>query len=83
MFPTDPSEWIDSDGDSVGDNSDAFPEDPTEWMDSDGDGYGDNRDWAPFDAEVWDEPTDYKFVIVGVVAVILVVIQSNTTRRHN
>ena len=83
MFPTDPSEWIDSDGDSVGDNFDAFPEDPTEWMDSDGDGYGDNRDWAPFDAEVWDEPTDYKFVIVGVVAVILVVIQSNTTRRHN
>ena len=52
-------------------------------MDSDGDGFGDNRDWAPFDAEVWDQPTDYKFVIVGVVAVILVVIQSNTTRRHN
>ena len=83
MFPTDPSEWIDSDGDSVGDNFDAFPEDSAEWMDSDGDGYGDNRDWAPFDAEVWDQPTDYKFVIVGVVAVILVVVLSNTTRRHN
>jgi len=82
MFPTDPSEWIDSDGDSVGDNFDAFPEDPTEWIDSDGDGYGDNRDWAPFDAEVWDQPTDYKFVIIGVVAVILVVVLSNTTRRQ-
>jgi len=83
MFPTDPSEWIDSDGDGVGDNFDAFPEDSTEWMDSDEDGYGDNRDWAPFDAEVWDEPTDYKFLIAGVVAVILVVVLSNTTRRHN
>ena len=52
-------------------------------LNGDGDGYGDNRDWAPFDAEVWDQPTDYKFVIVGVVAVILVVVLSNTTRRHN
>ena len=83
VFPTHPTEWRDSDGDGFGDNSDTFPGDPEEWLDSDGDGYGDNRDWAPFDAEVWDEPTDYKFVIFGVVAVILVVIQSNTTRRHN
>ena len=82
MFPTDPTEWIDFDGDSVGDNFDAFPEDPTEWIDSDGDGYGDNRDWAPFDAEVWDKPTDYKFVILGAFAVILIVILSNTTRRQ-
>ena len=68
---------------SFGDNSDVFPDDSSEWIDSDGDGYGDNRDWAPFDAEVWDKPTDYKFVIFGVVAVILVVVLSNTTRRHN
>ena len=82
MFPTDPTEWMDFDGDSVGDNFDAFPEDSTEWIDSDGDGYGDNRDWAPFDAEVWDKPTDYKFVILGAVAVILIVVLSNTTRRQ-
>ncbi len=83
VFPTHPTEWRDSDGDGFGDNSDTFPGDPDEWLDSDGDGYGDNRDWAPFDADIWDKPTDYKFVIVGVVAVILVVFLSNTTRRHN
>ena len=82
MFPTDPSEWIDSDGDTFGDNSDAFPEDPTEWIDSDGDGYGDNRDWAPFDAEVWDKPADYKFVYIGVIAVALIGVLSYTTRRQ-
>ena len=27
-FPLDPSEWIDSDMDGVGDNGDAFPNDP-------------------------------------------------------
>ena len=82
MFPTDPSEWIDSDGDSFGDNSDAFPEDSTEWIDSDGDGYGDNRDWAPFDAEIWDRPADYKFAIVAVSAMILVGVVIYTIRRQ-
>lgn len=38
------SNVVDTDGDGVGDNSDAFPLDPTEWADSDGDGFGDNSD---------------------------------------
>ena len=40
---------IDSDGDGVPDNEDAFPFDPTEWADSDSDGVGDNSDAFPFD----------------------------------
>ena len=56
-FPHDPTEWKDTDGDGMGDNSDtdidgdgfpneedAFPHDPTEWKDTDGDGIGDNSD---------------------------------------
>jgi len=39
----------DSDGDGVGDNSDAFPNDPSESADSDGDGIGDNSDLFPND----------------------------------
>ena len=35
---------VDSDGDGVFDNSDAFPDDSTEWADTDGDGVGDNAD---------------------------------------
>ena len=35
---------IDSDGDGVADNDDAFANDPTEWLDSDGDDQGDNAD---------------------------------------
>ena len=35
---------LDSDGDGVPDDEDAFPDDPTEWADSDGDGVGDNSD---------------------------------------
>jgi hypothetical protein len=33
---------IDSDGDGVGDGTDAFPSDSSQWVDRDGDGYGDN-----------------------------------------
>ena len=40
---------IDSDGDGVGDNSDAFPNDGNETMDSDKDGIGDNTDAFPND----------------------------------
>jgi len=56
-FPNDPTEWLDTDGDGIGDNADpdddndgvpdeldAFPKDPTEWSDIDGDGIGDNSD---------------------------------------
>ncbi|MFK7888179.1 MAG: PA14 domain-containing protein [Gammaproteobacteria bacterium] len=40
---------VDSDGDGVPDNLDAFPNDPTETADTDGDGIGDNADAFPND----------------------------------
>jgi len=56
-FPSDPAEWLDTDGDGTGDNADtdddndgvpdavdAFPLDPLESVDSDGDGIGNNAD---------------------------------------
>lgn len=41
---------VDSDGDGVADDLDAFPNDATETTDSDGDGVGDNADAYPYDA---------------------------------
>ena len=38
---------VDSDGDGIGDNSDAFPNDASETTDSDADGTGDNSDNCP------------------------------------
>ena len=35
---------VDSDGDGVADNEDAFPEDPLETADTDNDGIGNNAD---------------------------------------
>jgi alpha-tubulin suppressor-like RCC1 family protein len=50
---------IDSDGDGVGDNSDAFPNDPNENTDSDGDDIGNNADAFPNDAnETMDSDGD-------------------------
>jgi len=56
-FPNDPNEWLDTDGDGIGNNSDidddndgitdendAFPLDSTESVDTDGDGIGNNAD---------------------------------------
>jgi hypothetical protein len=56
-FAVDPTEWVDSDVDGIGDNADpdddndgyddlidAFPFDPSEWADTDGDGSGNNAD---------------------------------------
>jgi chitinase len=37
---------VDSDGDGVLDNQDAFPNDPNEWADANGNGIGDNADAA-------------------------------------
>jgi hypothetical protein len=53
IFPFDPDEWADADGDGVGDNGDPFPSDPDEWVDSDGDGVGDNGDIFPFHPTEW------------------------------
>ena len=55
VFPYDPTQWSDQDGDGYGDNAsgnnpDAFPEDANEYVDSDGDGVGDNSDTFPEDA---------------------------------
>ena len=57
IFPYDPTECYDNDGDGIGDNADpnddndirnddedAFPFDSTEWEDTDGDGIGNNAD---------------------------------------
>ena len=49
-FQDDEEERLDSDGDGVGDNDDAFPNDANESADSDGDGIGDNEDAFPNDA---------------------------------
>ncbi|HEY9033773.1 MAG TPA: GLUG motif-containing protein, partial [Pseudomonadales bacterium] len=56
-LPFDASEWLDTDGDGIGnnadsdddndgvaDNEDAFPLDDSEWLDTDGDGIGNNAD---------------------------------------
>ncbi|WP_318443999.1 thrombospondin type 3 repeat-containing protein, partial [Photobacterium leiognathi] len=40
---------LDTDGDGVGDNADAFPADKSETLDTDGDGVGDNADAFPAD----------------------------------
>ena len=46
---------VDSDGDGVNDDEDAFPNDPTEWADTDGDGVGDNSDAFPEDSTEWED----------------------------
>ena len=50
---------IDSDGDGVPDESDAFPSDPNETTDTDGDGVGDNADAFPSD----DRYTEHSFTV--------------------
>ena len=40
----DDTEYLDSDGDGVGDNADDFPNDDSETLDTDGDGIGNNTD---------------------------------------
>ena len=43
-FPNNPTESVDTDGDTVGDNADAFPNNAAESVDTDSDGIGDNAD---------------------------------------
>ena len=64
LYPADPLQWADSDGDGYGDNyyydingaqlhmnqsGDAFPNDATQWNDTDGDDRGDNYQNASWD----------------------------------
>ena len=64
--PDDPNDWIDTDGDGIGNNSDndddgdgvvdafdSFPLDEDEFLDSDLDGVGNNGDAFPFDPNEW------------------------------
>ena len=65
-LPDDENDWIDTDGDGIGNNADdnddndlapdvfdEFPLDPTEILDTDGDGYGNNSDLFPLDGNDW------------------------------
>jgi hypothetical protein len=65
---------VDTDGDGVADDQDAFPNDPAETADSDGDGVGDNADPQPNDSNItfaatrqhrfffWDAPTTAPYI---------------------
>ncbi len=68
LFPYDPSECYDNDGDGIGDNKDldddndkvadvydAFPFDASEWIDTDSDGIGNNLDTDDDDNGVPDD----------------------------
>ena len=74
-LPANSAEWLDTDGNGVGDNSDAdddgdgvidtldiFPLDGREWEDTDSDGTGDNADAFPEDP---DEVSDRDGDLVG------------------
>lgn len=50
--------YLDTDGDGIADDFDAFPGDPSESLDSDGDGVGDNSDVYPNDPSFWEEVDD-------------------------
>ncbi len=64
-FPSEQTQWNDSDDDGYGDNqagkdADAYPDDSTQWSDFDDDGYGDNpngtnADAFSFDPTQWDD----------------------------
>lgn len=49
-FPDDPLEWLDSDGDGIGDNADHVP-----LKDADGDLYPDEEDAFPNDPKEWQD----------------------------
>ena len=50
--------YLDTDGDGITDELDAFPSDPNETLDSDDDGVGDNSDVYPNDPSKWEETKD-------------------------
>ena len=57
VFPDDPTQCKDTDGDGYGDNAagnngDVFKNDPTQWTDFDGDGYGDNNQTGAVNGDI-------------------------------
>ena len=73
--------YPDTDGDGVGDNSDAFPGDASETLDTDGDGVGDNSDAYPYDATLWEEEVDRTLMFLGSIVVVLLVLVAYVGRR--
>ena len=55
---------IDTDGDGVGDNADAFPQDATETADTDGDGVGDNADAFPHNVSASERSSPHQITTV-------------------
>ena len=55
VFPTLGTEWSDTDGDGVGDNSDVCPDYSLDWFDSDSDGYCDAADAFPKNPGEWKD----------------------------
>ncbi len=78
---------MDSDGDGIGDNEDAFPNDANETKDTDGDGVGDEADYAPKDPEVTkkDDLTGEASPGFGFLAVVCSLMIATVTmqRREN
>ena len=69
MFPLNPAESFDSDGDGIGNNADAFPKDSSETEDSDGDGVGDNTDIFP--STSWlGSGTSFTIIAIIVISII-------------
>ncbi|MCK5772466.1 MAG: VCBS repeat-containing protein, partial [Thermoplasmata archaeon] len=58
-FEYNPSEWVDTDGDGVGDNEDLFPTVKGWIKDSDKDGFADEgADTHPYDPMLWNDGDD-------------------------
>ncbi len=81
---------LDSDGDGLDDELDAFPFDATEIIDSDGDGVGDNLDAYPQDStktvvESADDESNIIniAIIVGTILALIIVIGLYTKRRKS
>ena len=55
LFPNDPLEWSDNDGDGVGDNSDCNNDDASIYLDSDDDSVCDEQDLFPNDPLEWSD----------------------------
>ena len=61
---------MDSDGDTVGDNADAFPNDATETLDTDGDGVGDNAQLAA-ELKAAEDESGSLMLILGIIVLVI------------